>query len=120
VETRRGPADWFSGEVYIDPITEPDGDWRIGAANVHFMPGARTAWHTHPHGQTLFVLEGVGRYQRRGGPVEELRPGDVVFFPPGEEHWHGAAPDRLMVHVAMHQADADGNTVAWGEHVVDA
>ena len=117
--TGRGPADRFTGDVYIDPITSPGDDWKIGAANVHFMPGARTAWHTHPVGQTIFVVEGVGRCQRRGGPVEEIRPGDVVHFEAGEEHWHGAAPNRLMVHVAMQQADDDGNVVTWLEHVSD-
>jgi len=118
-DTARGPADWFTGEVYVDSITAPSGDWRIGAANVHFAPGARTAWHTHPHGQTIFVLEGVGRCARRGGPVEEIRPGDAVFFEPGEEHWHGAAPNRFMVHVAVQQADEQGTVVTWGEHVTD-
>ncbi|MES1246731.1 MAG: cupin domain-containing protein [Actinomycetota bacterium] len=119
MDTRRGPAEWFSGEVYLDSLTEPSGGWRIGAANVHFMPGARTAWHTHPLGQTIFVLEGVGRYQLRGGPVEELRAGDVVFFEPGVEHWHGAAENRLLVHVAIQQADDDGSVATWLEHVSD-
>jgi quercetin dioxygenase-like cupin family protein len=118
-DTGFGPPEWFDGDVYIDSIASPAGDWRIGAAVVHFMPGARTAWHTHPHGQTIFVLEGVGRCQRRGGDVEEIRPGDTVFFEPGEEHWHGATPNRLMVHVAMQQADADGNVATWLEHVED-
>ena len=88
-------------------------------ANVHFTPGARTAWHTHPNGQTIWVTEGVGLCQRRDGPVEMIRPGDRVFFEPGEEHWHGAGPTRFMVHVAIHQADEDGTTVSWGDHVTD-
>jgi quercetin dioxygenase-like cupin family protein len=117
--TSKGPAEWFTGDVYIDTMAEPSGPYRLAAANVHFTPGARTAWHTHPVGQTVHVTEGVGRCQRRGGPVEEIRPGDRVFFEPGEEHWHGAAPDRFMVHVAMQQVDADGNAVAWGTHVSD-
>ncbi len=117
--TGKGPADWFTGEVYIDTVAEPSEPYRIAAANVHFTPGARTAWHTHPLGQTIFVTEGVGRCQCEGGPVEEIRPGDRVFFEPGENHWHGAAPDRFMVHVALHQIDAQGNAVTWGEHVSD-
>lgn len=117
--TGRGPADWFTGEVYIDTVAEPSEPYRIAAASVHFAPSARTAWHTHPLGQTVFVTEGVGRCQREGGPVEEIRPGDRVFFEPGESHWHGAAPDRFMVHVAMHLLDDQGNAVTWGEHVSD-
>jgi quercetin dioxygenase-like cupin family protein len=117
--TERGPADWFTGDVFLDTIAEPAEPYRIAAINVHFTPGARTAWHTHPLGQTIFVTEGVGRCQREGGPVEEIRPGDRVFFEPGERHWHGAAPDRFMVHVAMHQADDQGNAVNWAEHVSD-
>ena len=117
--TGKGPTDWFTGEVYIDTVAEPSEPYRIAAANVHFTPGARTAWHTHPLGQTIFVTEGVGRCQHEGGPVEEIRPGDRVFFEPGENHWHGAAPDRFMVHVAVHQVDNQGNAVTWGEHVSD-
>jgi quercetin dioxygenase-like cupin family protein len=117
--TGKGPADWFTGDVYIDAIAEPSEPYRLAAANVHFTPGARTAWHTHPLGQTIFVTEGVGRCQREGGPVEEIRPGDRVFFEPGENHWHGAAPDRFMLHVAMQQVDDQGSAVAWGDHVSD-
>jgi quercetin dioxygenase-like cupin family protein len=117
--TTPGPADWFTGGVFIDTIAEPSRGSRIAAAYVHFTPGARTAWHTHPHGQTIWVTEGVGLCQRRGGPVEVIRPGDRVFFEPGEDHWHGATPTRLMVHVAMQQADDDGKVVTWGEHVTD-
>ena len=86
---------------------------------VHFTPGARTAWHTHPHGQTIFVTEGVGLCQREDGPIEIIRPGDRVFFEPGENHWHGAAPDRFMAHLAMQQNDKSGSPVSWGEHVTD-
>src|ERR671929_237379 len=89
------------------------------AGLVHFTPGARTAWHTHPHGQTIFVTEGVGRCQREGGPIETIHPGDRVFFEPGENHWHGAAPNRFMVHFAMQQLDESGSPVTWGEHVTD-
>jgi quercetin dioxygenase-like cupin family protein len=119
IDTARGPAEWFTGEVYIDTIAEPADPYRIAAANVHFSPGSRTAWHTHPLGQTIFVTEGVGRCQHEGGPVEEIRPGDRVFFAPGENHWHGAAPDRFMLHVAMQQVDDAGSAVSWGEHVAE-
>ena len=92
---------------------------RLSASSVHFTPGARTAWHTHPNGQTIYVTEGVGLCQRRGGPVEVIRPGDRVFFEPGEEHWHGAAPNRFMTHLAMLQVDDEGKNATWGEHVTD-
>jgi quercetin dioxygenase-like cupin family protein len=118
--TTPGSADWFTGSVYIDTVAAPSGPSRLAASSVHFTPGARTAWHTHPNGQTIFVLEGVGRCQRQGGPVEVIRPGDRVFFEPGEVHWHGAAPDRFMVHLALQQVDDQGSAVAWGEHVSDA
>jgi quercetin dioxygenase-like cupin family protein len=117
--TGKGPAEWFTGDVYVDTITNPTPPSRLQAASVHFTPGARTAWHTHPAGQTIYVLEGVGRCQRQGGPVEVIRPGDRVFFEPGEDHWHGAAPDRFMTHVAMLEVDVDGNGATWGEHVTD-
>ncbi len=117
IATRQGPADWFTGDVYIDVVAEPEAASRVGAFNVHFTPGARTAWHTHPIGQTIFVLEGIGRCQRKGGPLETITPGDRVFFEPGEEHWHGAAPDRFMVHIALNQVDDVGNGVNWGAHV---
>jgi len=86
---------------------------------VYFAPGARTAWHTHPHGQTIYILEGVARAQRRGGPVETLQPGDRVFFEPGEDHWHGAAPDRFMCHLAVLDVDDEGIPATWGQHVTD-
>jgi quercetin dioxygenase-like cupin family protein len=117
--TTRGPADWFTGDVYIDAAAAPSGGSRLSASWVHFTPGARTAWHTHPNGQTIFVLEGVGRAQRRGGRPAEIRPGDRVFFEPGEEHWHGAAPDRFMSHIAMLEVDEDGNNATWLEHVTE-
>ncbi len=120
IDTRKAPADWFTGDVYIDAMAEVTDDNRVIASLVHFMPGARTAWHTHPHGQTIFVTEGVGRCQKRGGPIEELRPGDRVFFAPGEDHWHGAAPNRLMVHVAIVQVDEAGKSADWGMLVTDA
>jgi quercetin dioxygenase-like cupin family protein len=119
LETATGPSDWFTGAVYIDAIAVPAGPSRLQVANVHFTPGARTAWHTHPVGQTVYVTEGVGRCQRRGGPVEVIRPGDRVFFEPGEEHWHGAGPNRFMAHLAMQQLDEQGNLATWGEHVSD-
>ncbi len=119
IATSRGPSDWFTGEVHIDPIADPAGESGFAAALVHFTPGARTAWHTHPRGQTIFVTEGVGLCQREGGAVEVIRPGDRVFFEPGESHWHGAAPERFMAHVAMHQTDASGSAVTWGRPVSD-
>jgi quercetin dioxygenase-like cupin family protein len=119
IETTKGSADWFTGDVYLDPVAAPAASSDVAAALVHFTPGARTAWHTHPHGQTIFVTEGVGRCQREGGPIEEIRPGDRVFFEPGENHWHGAAPDRFMAHVAMQQQNASGQVVDWGRHVTD-
>jgi quercetin dioxygenase-like cupin family protein len=119
LETNRGPSDWFTGAVYVDTIAAPSEDSRVGAACVHFTPGARTAWHTHPHGQTIWVTEGVGLCQRERGPIEVIGPGDRVFFEPGENHWHGAAPTRFMTHVAMQQANDAGEVVSWGEHVSD-
>ncbi|MFT3866721.1 MAG: cupin domain-containing protein [Solirubrobacterales bacterium] len=109
----------FTGAVAIDIVTRPTAPSRLQAANVHFSPGARTAWHTHPVGQTIFVTEGVGRCQRRGGPIEVIRPGDRVYFEPGEDHWHGAAPDRFMTHLAMVESGEDGTTTDWGEFVSD-
>jgi quercetin dioxygenase-like cupin family protein len=119
LDTTAGPEDWFTGAVYVDPVAVPSDASRLSASSVHFTPGARTAWHTHPNGQTIFVLEGMGLCQRRGGPVEVIRPGDRVFFEPGEEHWHGAAATRFMTHIAMLQVDDEGNTATWGEHVGD-
>jgi quercetin dioxygenase-like cupin family protein len=118
-ETTRGPAEWFSGAVYIDTLAAPSEASRVSASGVHFTPGARTAWHTHPNGQTIFVLEGVGLCQRRGGPVEVIRPGDRVFFEPGEEHWHGAAATRFMAHLAVVHVGADGVPATWLDHVTD-
>jgi quercetin dioxygenase-like cupin family protein len=118
-ETQAGPGEWFTGAVFVDTVAVPAAPSRAAAASVHFTPGARTAWHAHPNGQTIYVLEGVGLCQRRGGPVEVIRPGDRVFFEPGEEHWHGASPTRFMTHVAIHQVDDDGNAATWGDHVTD-
>jgi len=118
-ETALGPEDWFTGTAHLDTIAAPSDVSRLHALSVHFAPGARTAWHAHPHGQTLHVTHGIGRCQRRGGKVETIRPGDIVFFEPGEEHWHGAAPDRFMTHLAMLVTDEAGNSVTWGAHVTD-
>ena len=118
IDTQKGPADWFTGDVYIDAVASPEATATVAAAAVHFAPGARTAWHSHPHGQTIFVTEGVGRCQREGGPVEEIRPGDVVWFPPNEKHWHGASPTTAMTHIAIQEA-LDGKTVEWLEKVSD-
>jgi quercetin dioxygenase-like cupin family protein len=118
-QTTPGPSDWFTGAVYIDTVATPAEPSRLAAASVHFTPGTRTAWHTHPNGQTIYVTEGIGLCQRQDGPVEVIRPGDRVFFEPGENHWHGAAPDRFMTHLAMQQVDEEGNAVTWGKHVTD-
>jgi quercetin dioxygenase-like cupin family protein len=120
IETTPGPSDWFTGTVFIDTVAAPSEPSRLAAASVHFTPGARTAWHTHPNGQTIYVTEGIGRCQREGGPVEEIRPGDRVFFEPGESHWHGAAPSRFMAHIAIQEADESGSFATWGTHVSDA
>ena len=117
-ETAAGPADWFTGAVYIDAVATPSGSSRVTASSVHFTPGARTAWHTHPLGQTLIVTYGFGRVQREGGPIEEIRAGDIVWFPPGEKHWHGASPTTAMTHLALAEM-LDGNVVEWMEHVTD-
>jgi quercetin dioxygenase-like cupin family protein len=120
LKTAKGSSEWFTGDVYIDPVAAPSGPSRLSANSVHFTPGARTAWHTHPNGQTIFVTEGVGLAQRRGGLIEVIRPGDRVFFEPAEEHWHGAAPTRFMTHIAMLDVDDKGNNATWGDHVSDA
>ena len=116
--TAAGPEAWFTGRVFIDGIRNPDDQSSVGCAHVRFTPGARTAWHRHPRGQTLYVTDGIGLVATRGG-VREIRPGDVVYVEPGEEHWHGATPDRFMSHVAIQEADADGEVVTWLEHVTD-
>jgi quercetin dioxygenase-like cupin family protein len=114
----KGPADYFTGTVRIDPLNSAPAPARVVAAAVTFEPGARTAWHTHPLGQTLVVTAGCGRVQREGGPIEEIRPGDVVWISPGEKHWHGAAPTTGMTHIAI-QENLDGKAVEWLEHVTD-
>jgi quercetin dioxygenase-like cupin family protein len=116
--SNKGPADWFTGSVRIDPLFQTTAPARAVGASVTFEPGARTAWHTHPLGQTLIVTAGCGRVQREGGPIEEIRPGDVVWFPPGEKHWHGAAPATAMTHIAI-QENLDGKVVEWMEKVTD-
>jgi quercetin dioxygenase-like cupin family protein len=112
--TAKGPSGWFTGDVWIDPITQGHGQPPTSIALVHFTPGARTAWHSHSIGQTLYVTEGEGRVQSRGEPVVTIRPGDVIFTPGDEWHWHGAAPDRFMTHLAISEGDPN-----WGEHVTD-
>ena len=114
----RGPQDWFTGTVRIDPLFQPNDPARAAGAAVTFEPGARTAWHTHPLGQTLIVTAGFGWTQREGGPIEEIRPGDVVWFAPGEKHWHGAAPTTSMTHIAI-QENQNGKVVDWLEKVTD-
>ena len=119
IETRPGPGDWFTGAVYIDAVAAAPEPSRVQAASVHFTPGARTAWHTHPLGQTIYVTEGIGRCQRRGGDIEVIRPGDRVFFEPDEDHWHGAAPNRFMAHLAINEVDDDHPLAVWGDKVTD-
>ena len=116
--SRKGPADWFTGTVRIDPLFQAPEPGRVGGAHVTFEPGARTAWHTHPLGQTLIITSGLGWVQRDGGPVEEVRPGDVVWFPAGEKHWHGASATTAMTHVAIQEA-LNGSPVTWLEKVSD-
>jgi quercetin dioxygenase-like cupin family protein len=115
----KGPEDYFSGSVRIDPLFQPPDPARVRGASVTFEPGARTAWHTHPLGQTLIVTAGCGWVQREGGPVEEIRPGDVVWFAPGEKHWHGATRTTGMTHIAIQEA-LNGKVVDWMDHVSDA
>ena len=115
----KGPPEWFTGTVRIDPLFQPKAPARAAGNTVTFEPGARTAWHMHPLGQTLIVTAGCGRAQREGGLVEQIRSGDVVWFAPGEKHWHGAAPTTAMTHIAIAEA-LDGKVVDWMEHVTDA
>lgn len=116
--TKRANPDWFTGTVWQDPIVETPEPSRARAVSVHFDPGARTNWHTHPLGQTLYIVSGFGRVQLEGEPVQEVRPGDTVWIPPHEKHWHGAAPETAMVHIAIHEA-LDGTHVEWMEPVSD-
>lgn len=114
----KGPTDYFTGKVRIDPLLESPAPARARGATVTFEPGSRTAWHVHPLGQTLIVTSGLGRAQKWGGPIEEIRPGDVIWFAPGEKHWHGASPTTAMTHIAIQEA-LDGTTVEWMEKVTD-
>lgn len=116
--TGPGPTDWFTGTVHLEMLFNAFDKERVQGANVTFEPGARTAWHTHPLGQTLIVIAGAGRVQRWGGPIEEIHVGDIVWFPPGEKHWHGAAPDAAMTHTAIQEV-RDGKAVDWMEKVSD-
>jgi quercetin dioxygenase-like cupin family protein len=117
-DSNTGSTDWFTGSVLINPLFEAPAPARVRAASVTFGPGARTAWHTHPLGQTLVVTSGLGWAQRNGGPIEEIRPGDVVWFAPNEKHWHGATPTTAMTHIAIQEA-LDGKIVEWMEKVSD-
>ena len=116
--SRKGPAEWFTGDVRVDPLFEAPAPARASGGYVTFEPGARTAWHAHALGQTLIVTAGLGRVQRWNGPVEEIRPGDVVWFEPGEKHWHGAAPDKAMTHIYVVERAQEDST-GWMEHVSD-
>src|ERR1700753_1450950 len=117
--SNKGREDWFTGTVRIDPLFQASHPARVAGNSVTFEPGARTAWHTHPLGQTLIITAGCGLAQRLGGPIEQIRPGDVVWFAPGEKHWHGASPATAMTHIAIQEA-LDGKSVEWLEHVADA
>lgn len=117
--TRRAPSEHFTGTVWQDPIIQAEAPARVVAARVMFEPGARTNWHTHPLGQTLYVITGIGRFQTMGGPVQEIRPGDVVWIPPNEKHWHGGSPTSGMTHIAMQEL-LEGNYSSWMEPVSDA
>lgn len=118
LDSVKGPDDWFTGSVRIDPLFQKQETTKAAGALVTFEPGARTAWHTHPAGQTLIVTSGLGWVQREGGPIEEIRPGDVVWFEPDEKHWHGASQNKAMSHIAI-QEEVDGKVVTWMEHVSD-
>lgn len=118
-QTGTGPEDRFTGTVFIDGVRDPDEQSAVACAHVRFAPGARTAWHTHPKGQTLYVTDGIGYVRCRAGELQEIRPGDVVYVEPDEEHWHGATPDRFMAHVAIQEADDQGRVVTWLAHVTD-
>jgi quercetin dioxygenase-like cupin family protein len=117
--TGKGPADWFTGDVYIDSVRNPDDQSSVGCAHVRFTPGARTVWHSHPKGQTLYVTDGIGLVANRNDEIKEIRPGDIVYIEPGEEHWHGATPNRFMSHVAIQEADEQGEVVTWLNPVTD-
>ncbi len=116
--TNRGAQEWFTGDVHLEQLFQAGEPARVLGASVTFQPGARTAWHTHPLGQTLVVIAGRGLAQREGGPIEEIEPGDVVWFSPGEKHWHGASPTTAMTHIAIHER-LDGRHVEWMEKVSD-
>lgn len=117
--TTKGPEAQFTGDVYVDGVRTPDDETGIGCAHVRFTPGSRTAWHHHPKGQTLYVTDGIGLVATRTQGVQEIRPGDVIYIEPGEEHWHGATPHRFMAHIAMQEADEHGHVVTWLHHVTD-
>ena len=117
--SQKGPEAWFTGQVRLDPLHTAPEPARVGAASVTFEPRARTAWHTHPLGQTLIILSGSGWVQQEGGPIEDVKPGDVVWFPPGLKHWHGATPTKSMIHIAIQEA-LDGKAVEWLEKFIDA
>ena len=118
-QTVTAPESNFTGIVYVDGVRNPDEQTAIGCSHVRFTPGARTAWHHHPKGQTLYVTDGIGLVATRASRVQEIRPGDVVYIEPGEEHWHGATADRFMAHVAMQEADESGRVVTWLDYVSD-
>ncbi|MBD0282146.1 MAG: cupin domain-containing protein [Thermoleophilaceae bacterium] len=120
IDSQRGPMEWFTGDVWLDEIAAARPPSRVTAFSVHFAPGAQTAWHSHPVGQIIHVTEGAGLVQRKGGPVRIIHPGETVRFDPDEVHWHGAAPERFMTHLAVQEVDDDGTAAVWGDHVTDA
>lgn len=117
--TTKGPSDWFKGDVYLDTVRSADAQSAVACLHVRFAPGARTAWHSHPKGQTLYVTDGIGLVCKRGGTPQVIKPGDVIFTEPNEEHWHGAVPDHFMAHIAIQEADEQGKVVNWMEHITD-
>jgi quercetin dioxygenase-like cupin family protein len=119
IVTKRGPAEYFTGTVWLDEMTSTPSTLDVRVVVVTFEPGARTAWHTHPHGQLLRILSGAGRVQKAGEAIKEVLPGDVIWFEPGERHWHGAAPNQTMTHLAVQRTDESGKAAAWQEHVTD-
>lgn len=118
-DANQGPEAWFTGDVEITPLKAISDNSKLSISSVHFAAGARAAWHTHPKGQTLYVTDGIGVVQKRGGPIQIIRPGDVIWTEPGEEHWHGASSGQSMTHLAIQEVDEQGNFADWHEHVID-
>lgn len=118
-DTNQGPAEWFTGKVTVQALKPASENSKLSMSSVHFEASARAAWHTHPHGQTLYVTDGVGLVQKRGEPIQVIKPGDTIWTEPGEEHWHGASADQSMTHLAIQEVDDQGSFASWGDHVTD-